>query len=61
MVVFVVVNRVVYGGTNIMGVFASLAAAEDALMGLNDKEDFWDDNIYSIEAHPIINVDQKAT
>ena len=60
MVVFVVVNRIVYGGTNIIGVFASLAAAEDAVMSLTDKEDFWDDNLYSIEPHPILDVDQET-
>ena len=60
MVVFIVVNRIVYGGTNIMGVFASLAAAEDAIMSLNDKEDFWDDNLYSIEPHPILGVDRET-
>jgi hypothetical protein len=55
MEVFVIVNRILYGGTNIVGVFASLAVAEDALMRLNDKEDFWDDNLYSIQAYPIQN------
>lgn len=53
MKVHIIVNRILYGDTRIVGVFASLAAAEARLHFLNDSEDFWDDNIYSIESFDV--------
>ena len=53
MQVYVIVNRELYGQTKIVGVFATLAAAEARLQLLNDSEDFWDDNIYSIELYEV--------
>ena len=55
MEVYIIVNREVYGVTKIVGVFASLAAAEARMRSLNDQEDFWDDNFYSIECFAIEN------
>ncbi len=55
MEVYIIVNREVYGGTKIVGVFASLASAEARMLALNDQEDFWDDNFYSIECHKVEN------
>lgn len=53
MKVHIIVNRILYGETRIEGVFASLASAEARLHFLRDSEDFWDDNIYSIESFDI--------
>ena len=53
MKVYILINREIYGLSRIIAVYDNLAEAEKHRKNLDDNEDFFDDNNYSIETHSV--------
>lgn len=53
MKVYILINREIYGLSRIIAVYDNLDEAEKHRKNLNDNEDFFDDNNYSIETHSV--------
>ena len=53
MKVYILINREVHGLSRIIAVYDNLDEAEKHRKNLNDNEDFFDDNNYSIETHSV--------
>jgi len=51
--VYILINREIYGLSRIIAVYDNLDEAEKHRKNLNDNEDFFDDNNYSIETHSV--------
>jgi len=53
MKVYILINREIHGLSRIIAVYDNLAEAEKHRKNLDDNEDFFDDNNYSIETHSV--------